>query len=217
MKMWLVLIMFCLLIQVLLMMLTAKAIEENEVCRVVQNTVRHKYKENEREILFPTSGKFVVESHYATNELSEFPDSSIEGMESHLSRSCALLERADIKCPSYSNSWEHVWTPSESGKIGQGARGASQLVGLNAWDEMWMGTQMWAKGYIPKPGTKYLLHANNKFVVVQFGWETGPSGFKYLGGLTVEVHKYLGTTSSSVIDIGLLKNQNILTGPINCD
>jgi hypothetical protein len=222
MKQWLLIVIFALLVMVLVSALTIQAKEDYSACAVKPHKVMHAYKDWEREVLYPTTGRFVMESHYVTNN-DLFPNGRLfavrgdENIEKHLNSACLLLQSANLPCYKYINSWEQVWTPAESGHIGQGARGSLQTRALSPWDEMWMGTQMWATGEMPEPGTKYLLQANGRSVVVQFGWERGPSSQKYLGGLTVETHKYLKTNSNALIKIGLLADQNILTGPINCD
>lgn len=192
-------------------------------CEIVPNKVHHSFRWGnnwEREVTFPTHGRFVVESHYVTRA-DKFPgryfaNTSTEGITDHLHRSCLELAAHGLPCVNYAQSWEHQWTPAESGKIGQGARGNQQAIALSSWDEMWLGTQMWGPGEIPEPGTKYLLTANGRSLVVQFGWETGPASQSFLGGLTVEAHKYLGTSGNSEITIGLLLDQSVNTGPTKC-
>ena len=75
---------------------------------------------------------------------------------------------------------------------------------------------MWAKGERPARGTKFLLTANNRNVVVIAGYETGPSSQQYLGGITREVHHWLGTSSMDIIKVQLLEDQTLALGPLNC-
>jgi len=82
--------------------------------------------------------------------------------------------------------------------------------------EMWFLTMMWDSGERPKPGTKFILKANGRSLIVVAGYETGPSSSKFLGGVTPEVHKYLGTTSNSDIWIDLLSDQSLPIGPVKC-
>jgi hypothetical protein len=68
--------------------------------------------------------------------------------------------------------------------------------------ERWMMNMMWAPGIRPAHGTKFLLSALGRNVVVVAGHETGPAGEQFLGGVTCEVHRWLGTDADSLIEVG---------------
>jgi len=177
-----------------------------------------------REVTLPVAGRFVEESHYVTDE-DKFPGgrlfakTSNEGMERHLMHSLELYREYDPSITFdelYGQPWQRKWTPAENGQIGQGSIGAIQTEILSSDEEMWLLTMMWGKNQKPEPGTKFLLRANGKSVVVAAGFETGPSDKSYLGGITREVHKWLGTDNQSRIEISLLKDQDVKSGPVNC-
>lgn len=165
----------------------------------------------------------VVESHLTTTS-DVFPSGRLfanhgtEGIDAHLLRSCTLLKkwRPDLTtCTSvYNASYKKVWTPAESGKIGQGSVGNLRPSPL---EEMFSGNMYWTSTTKPKPGTKFLARSpSGKRVVFVMGYETGPRDPKLLGGLQPEVHFLLGTDGSSQIEIGRLKDQSLPLGPVNC-
>lgn len=199
-------------------------------CETQPFTVDHHFRwGNEEEhwkrtVTLRATGRFVEESHYVTS-LDEFPDGRLfaeskdENIDAHLTRSLALYHFFDPNLTLeqlYPNAHNKVWTPPEGGKAGQGAIGAGQVKILEAKDELWLVTMMWAKGHKPKPGTKFLMEANGKQVVVVAGFETGPAGQQYLGGITREVHAWLGTNNQSEITISFLKDQTVASGPVTC-
>ena len=196
-------------------------------CATEADTIRHKYQYGdrswERTVTLPATGKFVEESHYITTEDSlgtnRWPAAPDEGIENHLKRSFALFLQYDSGATYeqlYQQNWQKQWTPEEGGHFGQGAVGNSQLTELTPEMEMWFMTMMWDKGERPKRGTRFLLSANGKQVIVVAGFETGPASKDYLGGVTREVHSWLGTTAQSAIKVSLLTNQNLPPGPVNC-
>lgn len=172
----------------------------------------------------PLKGLFVEESHYVTTE-DKFPQNRLfanqpdENMEEHLQRSFLLYKKYDPNAKFgelYGKNWQKQWTPAESGKIGQGSVGDVQVKELRPEMELWLLTMMWDKGQKPKKGTKFILKANDKAVVVIAGYETGPSSKNYLGGVTTEVHRWLGTDNQSEIELIYPKEQNIAPGPVIC-
>lgn len=178
----------------------------------------------QRTVNLPTSGKFVEENHYVT-QLDKFdnqelwPKTITDKIRQHLERSFLQYQSFDPKMTFdqlYSKQWNKEWTPEEGGYFGQGSVGEVQRKELSPNDEMWFMTMMWASESKPKRGTKFLLKANNKSVVVIAGYETGPSSKDHIGGITREVHAWLGTNPSSSIEVSLLKNQGLKAGPTNC-
>lgn len=197
-------------------------------CTSIPITIKHKLPNGNspwrRTVSLPEAGRFVEESHYVTTDdrfgKEQWPNQKDQGIGMHLRRSFKVYRKYDPSMQFenlYSHSWQKEWTPEEGGHFGQGAVGEIQLSELTAEMEMWFMTMMWAKGERPKRGTRFLLTANNKHVIVIAGYETGPSSKTYLGGVTREVHKWLNTTSESEITISLLKDQSINIGPVVCN
>ena len=175
-------------------------------------------------VTLPDSSYFAQESHYVTsndrfNNERLFANSNDENIERHLFVSYQLYKEYDntvTKEDLYDKRWKKEWTPAESGQIGQGSIGELQTKLLHPNDELWLLTMMWAKRERPDPGTKFLVEANGKAVIVVAGFETGPRYEYFLGGMTAEVHHWLGTDSDSKIKLSYLKNQNLPTGPVEC-
>ncbi|HEU4495708.1 MAG TPA: hypothetical protein VFR70_01530 [Flavobacterium sp.] len=194
-------------------------------CETAPYTVRHAFGSSwSRTLALPATGKFVEESHYVTT-LDVFPNGRLwansvtENITAHLQRAHAIYKTYDPDktfAQLYSASYQKQWTPAESGSIGQGSVGAIQKTELTPEKAMWFMTMMWAPGTIPARGTKFLLSANGKKVVVIAGYETGPRAQTYIGGLTPETHEWLGTNSASQITVSYLKNQSTPIGPITC-
>jgi len=178
----------------------------------------------QRTINLPTSGKFVEENHYITQvdkfiNQAPWPKTITDNIQQHLQRSFLFYQSFDPKMTFeqlYSKRWNKEWTPEEGGQIGQGSVGEVQRSELSPDDEMWFMCMMWASESKPKRGTKFLLTANHKSVVVIAGYETGPSSKDHIGGIAREVHAWLGTDPNSLIKVELLKNQEQKTGPIDC-
>lgn len=176
----------------------------------------------ERTVTLPKQGKFVEESHYATkqdhfpgNNNPNFPKSATEGIDQHLRRSAQLYQKYDPSSDVdtlYQTNWQTVWTPPEGGLHGQGSVGNLKPT---VAEEMWLMTMMWASANEkPSPGTKFLISAKNRQVVVVAGYETGPGSQEFLGGVTREVHAWLGTNSHSSLEIRYLKDQSVPIGPV---
>ncbi|MEO0778137.1 MAG: hypothetical protein AAF146_16335, partial [Bacteroidota bacterium] len=199
-------------------------------CTCRPDTLRHQFRFGappshwQRQLVLPARGYFAQESHYLTNadELASgasFPQDVGEGIEAHLERSLLLYQQyapetslADL----YPNEWQRSWTPSEMGAIGQGSIGRRQLEILEPATELWLLAMMWERGQRPAVGTLFLVRANNRAVVVVAGYETGPGPERYLGGLTPEVHHWLGTNAHRPIEIYRLPDGNFPVGPVHC-
>ncbi len=198
----------------------------NASCQTQTYTVFHSFLNQwSRTVQLPATGKFVQESHYVTTQDKFsggrlFANTVTENINSHLQRSFSLYKNYDSSKTFgqlYSASFQKQWTPAESGSIGQGSVGNIQTQELTPEKEMWFMTMMWAPGTRPPRGTKFLLSANGKKVVVIAGYETGPRSQSFLGGLTTETHAWLGTNNNSQITVSFLKDQSIPIGPITCD
>lgn len=209
--------------------LTTKSPDDLRIsgCEVTPEIVAHAFAGSAspwaRTVSLPANGRFVEESHYVTDqdvfEDGNWPQSKSEAITGHLKRSLEIYKQYEPRVTLkqlYVNTWQKEWTPQEGGHFGQGAVGEAQRDELTVEMEMWLLTMMWASGERPARGTKYLLSANERNVVAIAGYETGPSGEQYLGGVTREVHYWLKTTSGSDISIALLKDQTLKPGPVTC-
>lgn len=168
-------------------------------------------------VRLPATGRFVVESHLATtSDPGTFPTTVTENIDQHLQRACHALSLIDNSvgpnCSAvYRASYMRQWTPPEGGKAGQG----SVSTRPTALQEMFSGNMYW-KGNIPPPGTRFLACYGVKCVVVAVGFETGPRDPKLLGGLQPEVFYFLKANDQSSIRWGRLKNQSLAYGPVEC-
>lgn len=184
------------------------------------------------EVTLPMAGRAVLESHYVTKkdylDGRTWPINISHGISDHLKRGCKEYQKfvPTINCNIlYKLSYSRIWTPSEGGQIGQGCVGKNKPT---VSQETWQGTMYWDYKIVngkllwdhkPKMGTKFLAcnTVNNKCVVISMGFERGPYSTKYIAGLSPETHFYLKSSNSTkTIEIGLLKNQSIEYGPINC-
>lgn len=172
-------------------------------------------------ITLPETGTFVEESHYVTIQdrflLGKYPKLKQQKIVQHLERSLEIYkEYTDSSLESlYHESHQREWTPAEGGKKGQGSVGDLQLKKLTPEMEMWLLTMMWAQGEKPAPGTKFLLTYNNRHAVVVAGFETGPGSSKFLGGVTPEVHAWLGSDNDTELLLRYLEDQSVPVGPVN--
>lgn len=196
-------------------------------CNTIPYSVKHELKTGntpwQRTIDLPALGKFVEESHYLTTDEKfsnrQWPKRKNDQIQPHLKRSFQAYKHYDPTAKFsdlYSKSWQNEWTPEEGGHFGQGSVGEIQRSELSVEMEMWFLTMMWSANSRPARGTKFIVTANDKSVIVMAGYETGPSSQQYLGGLTREVHYWLGTTSKDDIAIQLLENQTLAPGPVRC-
>lgn len=191
---------------------------EGTSLKTVEWTVklRHPQGKWEKTLTTPITGKFCTEAHYATTSDSFggklFPSSQSEGITIHLARSAERLN-ADPNSI-YDASYKRVWTPPEGGKAGQGSVGDLKP---SVEEEMWQGNMMWADGYKPRPGTKFLVTnpKNKKACVIQMGYETGPADQKYVGGLVSEVHWYLESNDETNLILERPVDQTISLGPLS--
>lgn len=173
-------------------------------------------------VTLPARGRFVCESHYATTDdsfgVKLFPATVTEGISAHLERSFRILKARFPEATMEAvyppaAGWTRQWTPPESGKAGQGARGN---VRPTPDQEMWQGNMMFASGQLPKAGTKFLITnpANGRACVIQMGFEIGPGAQTYLGGVTREVHWYLGASNSTELELAYIVDQAVPLGPV---
>jgi len=195
-------------------------------CETSPHTIKLKLEDESRTIILPSSGKFFQEAHYVTTldkfKDGDYPESVTQNISSHLTRALNIYKNFDPNM-TFNNLFsrstalgQRQWTPSECGEIGQGSVGIIQLSELTPEMEMWMLTMMWAPGYKPQRGTKFLITYNEKNVVLIAGYETGPGDLNKLGGITTEAQKWLGANNESNITLKYLVNQSVNAGPCNC-
>jgi hypothetical protein len=199
------------------------------------STVPFEAKLNNRIVRLPASGKFVLESHLATTA-DVFPETgkaktprlfptvtfainkrligSDEGIQQHLVREWNEYRKFFPATPFkalFDNSYVKQWTPAESGQPGQGSVGNTRP---SVVEELWIANMYWSAKGKPKPGTKFLITAHGKRVVVVMGYETGPDDPKFLGGAQGAVFKALGLKDHEVAEIACLKDQSVPVGPV---
>lgn len=190
---------------------------------------------NNRTVRLPALGKFVLESHLATTE-DVFPAvgnsakprlypkitfaigkrkiGSDEGIKQHLDRE--LIEyRKFFPSTSFDELFDDIhvkqWTPAEGGMPGQGSVGNTRP---SVAEETWIANMFWSGTGKPKAGTKFLMIAHGKRVVVVMGYETGPCGDVLLGGAQGAIFKALGMQNNDVAEIACLKDQTVPIGPV---
>ena len=75
---------------------------------------------------------------------------------------------------------------------------------------------MFAPGEKPAPGTKFLVTnpKNGRQCVIQMGFEIGPGGKQYIGGLVSEVHYALGSSDATTLVLEKVEDQSISLGPV---
>nr|BFD58897.1 hypothetical protein CKG001_10040 [Bdellovibrio sp. CKG001] len=169
--------------------------------------------QNHGKVYFPAKGKFVQESHYATNQErfanGLFPGSPIEKIDQHLKASFEILKAYvpdAVFEKVYSDNYKRRWTPANDGAINEHGQAARGNLRPSLLEEIWQGNMFFKK--LPPIGSKYLITApNGRKCVIQMGYEIGPGGTKFLGGLTTEVHYYLGTNNESVLSIDVIDNE----------
>ena len=179
--------------------------------------------QNAGTLSFPRSGLFTIEAHYVTTHDQITPQTDTDGIQNHLSYSCALLHGLGINvssdCHEIYVSGMNTWTPAEGGgAVGMGAR-TNYRPGPT--EEMFQGNFYYASGQLPAPGTRYIITnpANGRSIVASFGYEVGPSDPKWLGGLTPEASYYLDQydNENSPLDVGRAVDQTLPFGPIQCN
>jgi len=159
-------------------------------------------------VTLPATGAMVLEAHLVAEEdgfaPGVWPSEIWQGIPEHYNTSFGLSKLVMTRTQS--------WAPQESSQFGQGSTGA-QLPGL---DEAWYINMMWSDR--PARGTKMIvqLPGGGPTVVAAAGYETGPGNTDRLGGVTEEVHFYLGTGHLDDMTIGFAADQNVPLGPIDC-
>jgi hypothetical protein len=163
-----------------------------------------------------------MESHLAARDdvfgKERFPKTLVEGIESHLSRSCGKLQplgaQPDCSDVYLSEELRQFMPGDDDGAIGQGARGTHKPT---ADEEMWLVDLAFAPGHRAHASQRWLVSANGRSVVAVAGYEARPVLWKYLGGATAELHWYFGSDDTTQITLlGPLRDQSLAPGPIVC-
>lgn len=216
--------------------LVAQASAEGDRCAFAPMTVELEYGKRRIKVELPAKGSLVEESHYVTTE-DDLPEiyprpmtvqpkgeravQCDEGIDAHIKRSFELYRKfkPDAKFEAvYYHWWEKAWTPQEGGECGQGSIGDLQLELLTPEMELWLLTMMWTEETRPPPGSRFLVSHRGKHIVAVAGFETGPDVRKFLGGVTPEIHDWLGTMNSTRnMRVAYLADQTLDPGPIDCD
>jgi len=199
------------------------------------STIPFEAKLNNRIVHLPATGKFVLESHLATTadvfpidvnstKPRLFPKSTFaigkrkigsdEGIKQHLDREWIeyrkFFPKVSLK-ELFDNTYVKQWTPAEGGSPGQGSVGNTRP---SVSEELWIANMFWSSHGKPKLGTKFLMTAHGKRVVVVMGYETGPEGREFLGGAQGAIFKALGMKNHDVAEIACLRDQSVPVGPV---
>jgi len=158
----------------------------------------------------PATGPVVMEAHlvtvddgYGPGSSDSWPQSITENIPGH-----HVMSEDSTGFVMHRNN---PWAPQESSEFGQGSHGAK----LPVIDESWYVNMYWSSR--PSPGTKMIVMTPaGRAVVAAAGYETGPGNLDNIGGVTEEVHHYLGTGHKSEMTIGFAVDQSLALGPITC-
>jgi hypothetical protein len=159
-------------------------------------------------VSLPDSGPMVLEAHLVSDAdgfaSGEWPSELWQNIPEHYAGSFLLSQLVMTRSQS--------WAPQESSQFGQGSTG-QPLPGL---DEAWYINMMWSNR--PARGTRMIvqLPGGGPAIVAAAGYETGPGNTDRLGGVTEEVHFYLGTGHLDDMLIGFAADQDLPLGPIDC-
>lgn len=206
-------------------------------CETADRSVRLRRSTGLITIALPETGRLFGEGHYVTasdsfpgnrnypapmdpQPFNSGPVQCNEHIQRHMEHSLKLYRELDPEATIarlYPDRWADKWTPQEGGECGQGSIGDTQLRHLTPQKEMWFLTMNWASGRDrPAIDTRFLISANGRHVVAIAGYETGPGGDHMLGGVTREVHGWLGTDNNSQITVSYLADQAAHIGPVTC-
>jgi hypothetical protein len=160
-------------------------------------------------VTLPSTGAMVLEAHLVTVDdavatSNQWPTSLWDGIPAHHHLSQAAT--------GFVMARDQPWCPQESSEYGQGATGQY----LPTLDEAWYLNMLWSSR--PDPGTRMIvqLPGGGPTLVAAAGYETGPGDTNYLGGVTEEIHFYLGTGHLDDMTIGFAADQSLPLGPIRC-
>jgi len=160
-----------------------------------------------RVLMTPSLGRVAREAHLVTDAEvfeTEWPTALKDNIEAHY--------RLSEEASGYRMTRREGWAPAGEGgsRWGQGATG----VKLPRLDEAWYVNMRWKKR--PPKGTRMLIlePSSGRAVVAAGGWETGPGPSTAIGGVSEEIHDYLGTSHGDRLVIGFLVDETAPLGPI---
>lgn len=160
------------------------------------------------DVMLPATGQMVLEAHLVTVDdgfpTGEWPSEIWQGIPDHYATSFGLSQLVMTRTQS--------WAPQENSQFGQGSTG-QPLPGV---DEAWYINMMWSNR--PARGTRMIVQrpGGGPTIVAAAGYETGPGNTERLGGVTEEIHFYLGTGHLDEMTIGFAADQTLPLGPIDC-
>lgn len=158
----------------------------------------------------PAIGPVVKEAHLVTVE-EDFPATWPSSSRDQIARHYAL----SAQTTGYVMSRTEAWAPAGEGgsMYGQGSTGRKVPVE----EEAWYVNMYWRQR--PAAGTRMIITnpANGRAVVAAAGYETGPGANTAIGGVTEEIHDYLGTSHRGTLMLGFAEDQTLPYGPIDCE
>lgn len=158
----------------------------------------------------PATGPVVKEAHLVTVD-DDFGGGWPSSFTDQISRHYTLSQAAT----GYGMTRSEPWAPAGEGgsQYGQGSTG----VPLPVVAEAWYVNMYWRNR--PPAGTRMIIEnpANGRAVVAAAGYETGPGANTAIGGVTEEIHHYLGTGHRDELQLGFAVNDALPYGPIQCD
>ncbi|MCA9526794.1 MAG: hypothetical protein KC549_10930, partial [Myxococcales bacterium] len=165
--------------------------------------------QNARFLRLPATGPVVKEAHLVTVEDAfpgGWPASSRDGIAAHYARSEAAS--------GYAMDRREPWAPEGEGGSQWGQSAYSRP--LPVLDEAWYVNMFWSPR--PAAGTRMIVTnpANGRAVVAAAGYETGPGSNTAIGGVSEEIHDYLGTEHRDALQLGFAVDQDLPLGPVDC-
>ncbi len=158
----------------------------------------------------PATGPVVKEAHLVTVD-DDFGGGWPSSFTDQITRHYTLSQAAT----GYSMSRSEPWAPAGEGgsQYGQGSTG----VPLPVEAEAWYVNMYWRNK--PAPGTRMIIKnpVNGRAVVAAAGYETGPGSNTAIGGVTEEIHHYLGTGHRDELQLGFAVSDSLPYGPIQCN
>ena len=162
-----------------------------------------------RVLHLPALGPVVKEAHLVTVD-EAFPSTWPTTARDQIDRHYQLSANAT----GYVMSRSEPWAPAGEGgsEYGQGSTGAKVPVVAEAWYV----NMYWRQR--PAAGTRMIITnpANGRSVVAAAGFETGPGANTAIGGVSEEIHDYLGTGHRDTLMLGFAEDQTLPYGPIDC-
>ncbi|MGE3669878.1 MAG: hypothetical protein AB7K71_09475 [Polyangiaceae bacterium] len=158
----------------------------------------------------PATGPVVKEAHLVTVS-DDFGGGWPTSFTDQIARHYNLSQAAT----NYTMTRSEPWAPAGEGgsQYGQGSTG----VPLPVVAEAWYVNMYWRNK--PAAGTRMIIKnpANGRAVVAAAGYETGPGSNTAIGGVTEEIHNYLGTGHRDDLQLGFAVNDSLPYGPIQCN